>query len=115
MSNPPISTDLDSPAAYSEQIVQAICAIIRIDGVSDVRAALLAGTDAPSLHLWKQSQPRFSEQLQRARSEYQRGRLIKVREIAERKEGDWRAQVWLAENLGTGTGLEEEEDEDLAA
>jgi hypothetical protein len=39
-----------------------------------------------------------------------------VREIAGRDgSADWRAQVWLAENPGTGTGLAEEDEEDLAA
>jgi hypothetical protein len=106
----------ESPAAYSEQLVHKICEIISLDGVSDVRAGLLAGADAPSIHLWKKSQPRFTERLQRARSEFQRARLIKIRAIAEGdKTGDLRAQLWLAENAGTGVGIEEEDEEDLAA
>lgn len=116
MSIPPPSPTTDAPAVYSEQLVESICAIIRLDGVSDLRAGLLAGADAPSIHLWKKSRPRVAERLQRARSEFQRARLAKVREIADRENStDWRAQVWLAENPGTGTGLEEENEEDLAA
>src|SRR4051812_41982932 len=107
---------IEPPAAYNDDLVDRICAMIRLDGVSDVRAGLLAGADAPSIHLWKRTQPRFTEQLQRARSEFQRLRLAKIREMAEAdKSRDWRAQVWLAENAGTGTGLDEQEDEDLAA
>ena len=116
MSISPPSPTTEAPAAYSEALVESICEIIRADGVSDVRAGLLAGADAPSIHLWKRSQPRFTEHLQRARSAYQRARLAKIREIAEREgSSDWRAQVWLAENPGTGTGLDEEDEEDLAA
>jgi hypothetical protein len=116
MSTPCTPPPLESPAGYSDELVEAICDIIRVDGVSDVRAGLLAGTDAPSIHLWKRSQPRFTERLQRARSEFQRARLAKIRAIGEGdKTGDWRAQVWMAENAGTGTGIEEKEEEDLAA
>ncbi|HEV7401675.1 MAG TPA: hypothetical protein VGO11_02070 [Chthoniobacteraceae bacterium] len=112
MSTLPPSPTTDAPAAYSAQLVDSICQIIRVDGVSDVRAGLLSGADAPSIHLWKKTQPRFAEHLQRARSEFQRARLAKIRELAER---EWRTQVWLAENPGSGTGLEEKEVEDLAA
>lgn len=115
MSISPIPPSSDSPAAYSDHLVDSICEIIRKDGVSDVRAGLLAGADAPSIHQWKQDQPRFTEHLQRARSEFQRDRLAKIREIAQGDKGDWRAQAWLAEHPGTGTGLEEEDEDDLAA
>jgi hypothetical protein len=112
MSTSTPSATTDRPAAYSDHLVESICEIIRVDGVSDVRAGLLAGADAPSIHLWKKTQPRFAEHLQRARSEFQRARLAKIRELAE---SEWRTQVWLAENPGTGTGLEEQDEEALAA
>ena len=112
MSTPTTAPPIESPAVYSEELVTRICAIICLDGVSDVRAGLLAGADAPSIHLWKRSQPRFTEYLQRARSEYQRVHLAEIRKLAER---EWRAQVWMAENPGTGTGIAEEDEEDLAA
>src|SRR4051794_27784014 len=109
MTLPPPSPTTDAPAAYSDELVESICEIICLDGVSDVRAGLLAGTDAPSIHLWKKSQPRFTERLQRARSEFQRTRLANIRQVAGRDGSiDWRAQMWLAENAGTGTGIEEE-------
>lgn len=115
MSIPTPSPTTDEPAAYSDVLVKSICAIISLDGVSDVRAGLLAGADAPSIHLWKKSQPRFTERLQRARSEFQRLRLAAIRGKEVREGGaDWRAQMWLAENAGTGTGIAEKDEEDLA-
>jgi hypothetical protein len=116
MSISPNPTPLQPLAAYDDALVERICEFIRLDGLSDVRAGLLAGADAASIHRWKRTQPRFSERLQRARSEFQLLRLAKIRACAEgEKTIEWRAQVWLAENPGTGTGLDEDDEEDLAA
>jgi hypothetical protein len=83
---------------YSADLVAQICDIIRLDGLAEHGAGLLAGVSSATWSKWRREQPALQDCLEQARSEYQRERLARIREACGRDGAiDWRAQAYLLE------------------
>jgi hypothetical protein len=76
--------------------LNAICAAIREEGLSDGAAGARAGVPHTTLSRWKAQDEEVEMELVKARALYQCPRLEKIAQ-ARRKDGtlDWRAQSWL--------------------
>jgi hypothetical protein len=79
--------------------LDAICAFIRLTGLSDTAAAAMAGVKRSTLARWKQEDEEVEMLLDQARFQYQAPRLAKIGET-RMKDGqlDWRAQAWLVKH-----------------
>ncbi len=76
-----------------------VCNAIRKHGLSDEAAALLAGITRDQLDAGRRQAPDCTYKLAKARAEFRRAILNKIREGASKDAKlDWRAFVWLWEN-----------------
>jgi len=84
------------PSGRTPDKLHAICAFIRLTGLSDTAAAAMAGVKRSTLARWKQEDEEVEMLLEQARFQYQAPRLEKIGET-RLKDGqlDWRAQAWL--------------------
>jgi hypothetical protein len=84
------------PSTCTPGKLQAICAFIRLTGLSDTAAAAMAGVKRSTLARWKKEDDEVELALDQARYQYQAPRLAKI-DDTRMKDGqhDWRAQAWL--------------------
>jgi hypothetical protein len=101
------------PAVFSEQIVEAICGTIETSGISDAKAALLAGVSRQSFMRWKQKRAAFALRIARARAAFHEACLKEIKAAgSDQAKTDWRAQAWLFEHT-PAIAVDEREEGDV--
>ncbi len=92
------------PTKLTAALLKAMAAFIRLDGLSDSYAGLLAGISPSTLSRWKREHEEVEIALGQARAQYELERLRAIKS-AVRKDGsvDWRAQAWLLQHSSPET------------
>ena len=87
-----------SAARPSPELLAALGEPIASDGMSDAKAAILAGVKPRLLKRWMREDEEVALAIRRARAAYCRRHR---RETAETGAEEWRAHVWLLESAGS--------------
>ena len=87
------------PSILTADMTVVIYGLIRSFGLTDSRAALMAGISTSTISRWKEAEPAFADYLETARIEFEIDRTRRLLE-AKRPDGspEWRAHAWLLKN-----------------
>jgi hypothetical protein len=98
-----LGTQAEAPAGRPQidanDVLAQMCASIRMDGISEAEAALLAGMGNEELRAWKRGNPQSAMRLAQASAEFHGERLAEIRSATIGDgEVDWRALAWLLQH-----------------
>ena len=88
------------PSSFNEQMIEALCAVIRETGASDSGAAARVSLHPSTVSRWKRDYPDLAILLRSAREDFRQAQLAVIFQEAQAgKATSWRAAAWLLERI----------------